>query len=160
MLALKRFAVLVFLAIAMPAHAGQEKTIRNLVEEIAVSFPRNELRACAVAHPDQAEPFNASAARFSVRIDGLLTEMATVQASLSEPVPAEFLDFQLSLAAMDDSDFRTRTLQECQNRIQEFDALPDAELKAGMSETAAKLAETIRNYRTEMERVMGIEPTS
>ena len=160
MLTLKRFIVLVFLAIAMPAYAGQATTLRMLVEEIAVSFPRNELRACAVAHPDQAEPFNASAARFSVRIDGLLMEMAADQASLSEPVPAEFLDFQLSLAAMDDSDFRTRSLQECQNRTQEFDALPDAELKAGMSETAAKLAETIRNYRTEMERVMGIEPTS
>ncbi len=109
MLALKRFIVLVFLALAMPAYAGQATTLRMLVEEIAVSFPRNELRACAVAHPEQAERFNASAARFSERIDGLLTEMAAVQASLAEPVPAEFLDFQLSLATMDDSDFRTRS---------------------------------------------------
>jgi hypothetical protein len=156
---LMRFAVLAFLAIAIPAHAGQATTIRKLVEEIAVSFPRNELRACAVAHPDQAERFNASAARFSERIDGLLTEMAAVQASLSEPVPAEFLDFQLSLAALDDTDFRTRTLQECRNRIQEFDSLQDAELKSGMSETAESLSGTIRQYRKDMERVLGTEPS-
>jgi hypothetical protein len=159
MLTLMRFAVLVFLVLAIPAHAGQATTLRKLVEQIAVSFPRNELRACAVAHPDQAERFNASAARFSERIDGLLTEMTAVQASLSEPVPAEFLDFQLGMAAMDDTDFRTRTLQECRNRIQEFDALQDAELKAGMSETAESLSSMIRQYRKDMERVLGTEPS-
>jgi hypothetical protein len=159
MLTLMRFAVLVFLVLAIPAHAGQATTLRKLVEQIAVSFPRNELRACAVAHPDQAERFNASAARFSERIDGLLTEMTAVQASLSEPVPAEFLDFQLGMAAMDDTDFRTRTLQECRNRIQEFDALQDTELKAGMSETAESLSSMIRQYRKDMERVLGTEPS-
>jgi len=157
---LKRFGIITLLAIAAPAHADAPKTLRHLVEELAVSFPRDELRACAATHPEQAERFDASAMRFSERIHGLLNDMAAVQPALSEPVPAEFLDFQATLAAQDDTGFRTRTLQECLNRIQEFEALQDAELKAGMTQTAESLSGTIRQYRKDMGRVLGTEPSA
>ena len=160
MLSLKRFTVLVFLAIAAPAQAAPPATLRNLVEEIAVQFPRTELNACRTAHPEHAETFSAALARFSARVAGLLTELEAEHAELAEPVPPAFPAFQAMTSALDDTDFRVRSLQECQERIREFDALQDAELKAGMTEVAASLGETIRTYRMEMERVMGIEPTS
>jgi hypothetical protein len=154
-----KYLVALFLAFTLPVHADEPSTLRDLVNEIAVSFPRNELGACAKTHPEQADRFNNSAAGFSERIDKLLTEMASDKVSLLQPVPAEFLVFQTSLSALDDSDFRTRTLQECLNRIQEFDSLQDAELKAGMSETADSLSGTIRQYRLDMDRALEVKPT-
>jgi hypothetical protein len=38
--------------------------------------------------------------------------------------------------------------------------LQDAELKSGMSETAESLSGTIRQYRKDMERVLGTEPSN
>jgi hypothetical protein len=157
MLALKRFIVLVFLALAMPAHAEQATTLRMLVEEIAVSFPRQELQACAAAYPQHGASFNAASARFSQRIDGLLDEMAASDPLLSQPVPAEFMAFQAMNQSLADNDFRERSLSECQGRILEFDALQDSELKAGMSQTAASFAETIKNYHRNMDKALGGE---
>jgi hypothetical protein len=147
---------LLILAAAV-AESNQPATLRSLIEDIAVSFPRQELQACAAAHPQHGASFIEASARFIQRIDGLLDEMAASDALLSQPVPAEFMAFQAMNQSLTDSDFRERSLPECQGRIREFDALQDSELKAGMSETAGAFSETIKNYRRNMDKALGGE---
>ena len=142
------------------AHAAEPATLRELVADLAVTFPRAEMQACARAHPDSAGGFEATASRFAARIQNLLADKAMDQTALAQTVPAEFIAFQAMMAGLSDEDFRVRTLQECRDRVQEFDALQDAELKDGLSETTKSLSDTLRTYRENMERAMGIEPTS
>jgi hypothetical protein len=153
------FALPVLLLAAAGAEAKEPATLRSLIEGIAVSFPRQELQACAATYPQHGASFNDASARFIQRIDGLLDEMTASDPLLSQPVPAEFMAFQAMNQSLADSDFRERRLSECQGRILEFDALQDSELKAGMSQTAASFAETIKNYHRNMDKALGGEPS-
>jgi hypothetical protein len=139
------------------AFAAEKRDLRALVTDIAVSFPRAEMSACAGAHPDMADQFQSAAIRFSGRIEALLADMAAQQALLAQPVPDEFFGFQSLLATQDDTGFRIRTLQECRDRIIEFDSLPEAELRTVLAETAGNLSGMLRQYRENMERAMGKE---
>ena len=149
-----------WIALATGIAAAPPQTLRDLVADIATLFPRGEMRACALEHPSHAADFNAAATRFAVRVDAVLADLPAHRDTLAQPVPAEFFGFQSQLEALSDSDFRTRGLPECRARIAEFDALPDAELRATLTQTADDLSGTLRQYRENMERAMGIEPTS
>ena len=140
--------------------AAQPQTLSDLVADVATLFPRGEMRACALEHSQQAADFSAAATRFAARVDAVLADLPSHRDTLAHPVPAEFFVFQSQLAALSDTDFRTRSLQECRARIAEFDALQDDELKDGLSESTKSLSDTLRTYRENMERAMGIEPTS
>ena len=137
------------------ATAAEKQTLRALVMDIAVSFPREEMRACAGEHPDMADQFQSTEARFSSRIEVLLTDLQGQQAALAQPVPDEFFGFQSLLAAQDDAGFRKRTLQECRDRIVEFDSLPEAELRTVLAGTAENLSGMLHQYRENMQRVLG-----
>ena len=137
------------------AVAAEQRSLRELVADLAVAFPRAEMRACAGAHPDMADQFQSTATRFSSRIETLLTDLPGQQAALAQPVPNEFFGFQSLLAAQDDAGFRKRTLQECRDRIVEFDSLPEAELRTVLAETAENLSGMLRQYRENMERALG-----
>ncbi len=142
------------------AFSAENRSLRELIADMSVSFPREEMQACASMHPDMAEQFNTTSTRFSARIEKLLGQMPAQQTLLAQPVPDEMFAFQDFLAAQSDTDFRKRTLQECLDRIVEFDNLKDDELKQGMAKSAEDLSGTLRQYRENMERAMGIEPTS
>lgn len=137
------------------AIAADKHDLRALVADIAVSFPREEMRACAGTHPDMADHFQSAATRFSARIETLLAQLPEQQALLAQEVPDEFFGFQSLLAAQDDTGFRVRTLQECRDRVIEFDSLPEAELRTVLTETAESLSGMLRQYREDMERAMG-----
>lgn len=142
------------------AFAAENRSLRALIADMSVSFPREEMQACAGMHPEMAEQFNSTATRFSARIEALLGQMTAQHALLAQPVPDEMFVFQDFLVAQTDTDFRQRTLQECLDRIVEFDSLKDDELKQGMAKSAEDLSGTLRQYRENMDRAIGVKPES
>lgn len=157
---MKTAALALLLAAATPTGTASGATLRDLVMDIALQYPRTELTVCGKAHPEQDAAFAAALAGFGARINGILDAMAPAQPALATPLPPAFSAFQAMQSALAEEDFRTRSAADCQAVLRDLETLTDAELEAGMSESAVRLERTIRSHNTEMERVMGIEPTS
>ncbi len=157
---MKSATLALLLTAATPTDSASGATLRDLVMDIALQYPRTELAACGKAHPEQDAAFAAALAGFGARINGILDAMAPAQPALATPLPPAFSAFQAMQSALAAEDFRMRSPADCEAVLRELEALTDAELEAGMSESAARLEQTIRSHNAEMERVMGIEPTS
>lgn len=157
---MKTAALALLLTATLPAAANPDQTLRDLVQDIALQYPRTELAACGKAYPEQDAEFAAALSGFRTRITRILDTMAPEQPALAMPVPPAFSAFQAMQSALADDDFRTRSPADCEAVVRELGALKDEELKAGLSESAGRLERTIRSHNGEMERVMGIEPTS
>ena len=157
---MKIAALALLLTATLPAAANPDLTLRDLVQDIALQYPRAELAACGKAYPEQEAVYAAALDGFSARVHRILDAMAAEQPALAMPVPPAFSAFQAMQSALADDDFRTRSPADCEAVVRELEALKDEELKAGLSESAGRLERTIRSHNGEMERVMGIEPTS
>lgn len=157
---MKTAALALLLTAATPTGTAPGATLRDLVRDIALQYPRTELAACGKAYPEQNAAFAVALAGFGARVDGILNAMSPEQPALAIPLPPAFGAFQAMQSALAAEDFRTRSAADCQAVLGELESLTDDELKAGMSESTVRLEQTIRNHNGEMERVMGIEPTS
>ena len=157
---MKIAALALLLTATLPAAANPDLTLRDLVQDIALQYPRTELAACGKAYPEQDAEFAAALSGFHARITRILDTMAPEQPALAIALPPAFSAFQAMQSALADDDFRTRSPTDCEAVVRELEALKDEELKAGLSESAGRLERTIRSHNGEMERVMGIEPTS
>ena len=157
---MKTAVLAMLLTATTPTGTAPGATLRDLVRDIALQYPRTELAACGKAYPVQDAAFAAALAGFGSRIDGILEAMVPEQPALTMPLPPAFGAFQAMQSALAAEDFRTRSPADCEAVVRELEALTDTELKAGMMESAVRLEQTIRSHNAEMERVMGIEPTS
>ena len=157
---MKTAALALLLTATLPAAANPDLTLRELVQDIALQYPRTELAACGKAYTERDAAFATALTGFSTRIARILDTMAPEQPALAMPVPPAFSAFQAMQSALADDDFRTRSPADCEAVVRELESLDDAELEAGMRESATRLERTIRSHNAEMERVMGIEPTS
>ena len=157
---MKSATLALLLTAATPTDSASGATLRDLVQDIALQYPRTELAACGKAYREQEPAFAAAFAGFGARIDGILDAMAPAQPALATPLPPAFSAFQAMQSALAEEDLRTRSGADCEAVVRELESLTDAELEAGMSESAVRLERTIRSHNAEMERVMGIEPTS
>lgn len=139
---------------AQSGHAEAPTTLRQLVQNIALSYPRTELSACSKLHPLQTQAYTAEQNRFSTRVEGLLDALQSGHPLLLKPVPPAFMAFQSMQDALAETDFRERTPEDCQAVIAELEKLGNEELKTSLLQTATQLLKTISTYESEMQRVL------
>jgi len=130
-------------------------SIREVALNLAVTMTRNEMSACAKAHPAHTERFMASVTNTQKKVEAALDGLRPQRTEeLDLVVPEIVVVGQEMMFALQASDTSIRSMESCNRKAVEIANGSDREVSELMSQIVTTLVSGVAVHKQGMQRVL------